>query len=96
MDWLDNAANYKQVKLFHLYTIYDLIEIDKDIIPDVIITRLKKSKQNLLLNHSLKIEDIDLIKLYFEEYGDNQNRHFTIQQQITNNLRSVSLANVKS
>jgi hypothetical protein len=96
LDWLDTAANYKQVKLFHLYTIYDLIEIDKDIIPDVIITRLKKSKQNLLLNHSLKIEDIDLVKLYFEEYGDNQNRHFTIQQQITNNLRSVSLANVKS
>lgn len=32
-DWLDTDKNYKKIWTIYLYTIFDLLNIDKDIIP---------------------------------------------------------------
>lgn len=72
------------------------MDIDKDIIPSSIIERFKKSREHLLMKNNFRLEDVDLVKTYHQDYGSSMRAHYTLQQQITNNLRSVSKTVVKS
>jgi hypothetical protein len=42
------------------------------------------------MKHNIKIEDVNLIRQYHIAFGDRMPSHYTVQTQISNNLRSFS------
>ena len=54
------------MKIIDVYTVFDLMKIDRDLIPGTVVQRFEDCKKKLLMVNNFRIEDVDLTKLYYK------------------------------
>jgi len=62
--------------MIDIFTIFDLIKIDHDIIPVKVIEAIENCKNKLLLVNNFRVEDVNLEKMYYKEYDKKSKNNF--------------------
>ena len=91
-EYLLQGNNAKTVSLYELYTLYSLLQIDADIIPEEIVNEGKHTLLRLNKEKSLNFIEVDLASLFYKTYNTSAGGTVGMKSQtfLANSLRLVN------